>query len=73
MSNRIDIEYCGSWGYGGTANKLKKTVQQNFPNVEVSCHSAYGVTGSIQVGWIKGTENQVVWQDGRAKTDGSHS
>jgi len=26
MVKSIDIEYCGGWGYGGPANRLKKSI-----------------------------------------------
>lgn len=31
-TGKIDIEYCGACGYGGPANRLKKSILQAFPN-----------------------------------------
>lgn len=33
MAKIIDIEYCGGWGYGGVALKLKKAIAIMFPKV----------------------------------------
>ena len=33
MVRVIDIEYCGGWGYGGPALRLKKVLQEAFPDV----------------------------------------
>lgn len=32
---RIIIEYCGGWGYGGPANRLKKAIAQHIPGIEI--------------------------------------
>lgn len=69
MSKRVDIEYCGSWGYGGAAMRAKKAVQEVYPDAEVSCHSAKGVTGTIKVSWVKEGQLQTVWEKGRGQTD----
>lgn len=73
MSNKIDIEYCGGWGYGGPALKLKKAIAAKFPDVEINNHSAKGTTGKIEVGWIINGQKKIVWSDGRAKTEESHN
>ena len=73
MSNKIDIEYCGSWGYGGPANRLKKSITENLPGVEVNSHSAKGQTGTIKVSWIKNGALQTVWEKGKAATENGHS
>lgn len=73
MSNKIDIEYCGSWGYGGPANRLKKSILENLPGVEVNCHSAMGKTGTIKVSWSKGGNLSTVWNKGRGETENGHA
>jgi hypothetical protein len=40
----------------------------NFPDAEIKFHSARGVTGKIQVSWIKDGKKQVVWAKGRQET-----
>jgi len=70
MSKRVDIEYCGSWGYGGPANRLKKSIKEANPGVEVNCRSAQGKTGVIEVRFVD--ENGVqrpVWSKGKGDTD----
>lgn len=73
MSKRVDIEYCGSWGYGGPANRLKKSIQEANPGVEVNCRSAQGKTGKIEVRFVdeKGTQHQV-WSNGKGETESNH-
>jgi len=44
---KIDIEYCGSWGYGGPSNRLKTAILAKIPDAEISCHSAANKTGKI--------------------------
>lgn len=33
MTKTIDIEYCGGWGYEGSAQRVKKTIEKAFPDV----------------------------------------
>lgn len=40
MAKIIDIEYCDAWGFGGPALKLKKSLQNEYPDAEINCHSA---------------------------------
>ena len=47
MPKIIDIEYCGGWGYGGPALRLKKYLAEAFPDLEINNHSAKGMTGLI--------------------------
>lgn len=68
MSKVIDIEYCGSWGYGGPAMRLKKYLVEKFPGVEINNHSAKGTTGVIQVSWIVDGKKSVVWSKGKGET-----
>ena len=35
MSKKIEIEYCAETGLGGPALKLRKSVQDSFPGVEI--------------------------------------
>lgn len=44
---KIYIEYCGGWGYGGPALRLKKSLIAAFPNVEIDCQSAQGMTSKV--------------------------
>lgn len=73
MSNKVDIEYCGSWGYGGPAQRVKKAIIEQLPGVEVNCHSANGKTGTIKVSWVKGGNLQTVWEKGRGDTEAGHA
>lgn len=73
MAKKIDIEYCGGWGWGGTATRLKKALQQAFAGVDIDCHSANGWTGKVVVSWVDGGQKKVVWEGGRDATDGGHA
>ena len=68
MSKSIDIEYCGAWGYGGPSLRLKKALQESFPDVEINSHSAGKVTGKIDVAWIIDGKKNVIWSNGKAET-----
>ena len=72
MGKKIDIEYCGGWGYGGPAMRLKKAIQAAFPDVEIDCHSASGMTSKIEVSWIDGANKQIIWSKGKADTENGH-
>lgn len=69
MPKIIDIEYCGAWGYGGPALRLKKSLAEAFPEYEINCHSADGVTSKIEVSWIDGGNKAIVWSKGKADTE----
>ena len=49
--------------------RAKKAVLEAYPDAEVSCHSASGVTGTIKVSWVKGGQLSTVWEKGRGPTD----
>lgn len=73
MVKHIDIEYCGAWGYGGPATRLKKAIQATFPDVQISCHSAGKSTGTIQIAWIEDTgKKNILWSKGKAETENNH-
>ena len=44
---KIYIEYCGGWGFGGPALRLKKAIVAALPGVEIDCESAEGTTSKI--------------------------
>jgi len=69
---KIEIEYCGGWGYGGPAKNLKASLAIAFSGVLIDCHSAGGKTSKIEVSWIDGGKKTIVWSKGRADTDNSH-
>ena len=74
MSKQIDIEYCGSWGYGGPSKRVKDYIIKNYgEQVEVNTHSSTGVTGVIKVSWIKNGALQPVWSKGKAETESGHA
>ena len=74
MPKQIDIEFCGSWGYGGPARELKTYLTNNYgEELEINCHSASGKTGTIKVSWIKNGALQTVWEKGRADTMNGHA
>ena len=49
--------------------RVKKAASEAFPDAEVSCHSAKGVTGTIKVSWVKDGALKTVWEKGKAPTD----
>ena len=53
----IFVEYCGSWGYGGTARALQQALASSI-GVKVDCKSAKGQTGKIEASWIAGTNSK---------------
>jgi len=73
MSTKIDIEYCGSWGYGGPASRVKKAINAAFPDIEINMHSANGKTGVIKVSWVRDGKMEVVWSKGRDETEKGHA
>ena len=72
MPKIIDIEYCGGWGYGGPALRLKKIIEAAFAGVEISCHSASTMTSKIEVAWIDNGTKSIVWSKGKADTEKNH-
>jgi hypothetical protein len=72
MTKKIEIEYCGAWGWGGIANNLKSALQKAFAGVEVDCHSAGQKTSLVQVAWINNGHKNVVWSKGRQDTEKGH-
>ena len=73
MAKEIDIEYCGGWGYGGPANRLKTAIAAKFPDVKINCHSAKGMTSKIEVAWIENGQKTIVWSKGKAETENGHA
>ena len=72
MPKVIDIEYCGGWGYGGPALRLKKSLQEAFPDIEINNHSAKDLTSKIEVAWIENGNKNIIWSKGKADTEGNH-
>ena len=72
MPKAIDIEYCGAWGYGGPALRLKKRLTEAYPDVEINCHSANAKTSKIEVAWIENGNKNIVWSKNKADTENSH-
>lgn len=70
---KIYIEYCGGWGFGGPALRLKKSLIQEFTNVDIECQSAYDVTSKIEVYWIEGINKKLIWSKGKADTENNHA
>lgn len=68
----INIEYCGSWGFRGSAGRLRNILQQAFPNNKVAIHEAPNVTSKIEVKVVEGEKTNVVWSDTKAKTESNH-
>ena len=67
----IEIEYCGAWGYGGPATRLKDRLAKDL-GVPVNAHSASGTTGVIEVRICKGGNKEVVWKKGKPETEAGH-
>ena len=62
MSKKIDIEYCGSWGYEGYGIRLKNYIINNYgEGLQVVAHYAQEVTGTIKVSWVKEGQLITVW------------
>lgn len=70
---KIYIEYCGGWGFGGPALRLKKALMAAFPNVEIDCQSADGWTNKVEVYWIEGATKKLYWSKGKADTENGHN
>lgn len=69
MVRTIDIEYCGGWGYGGPANRVKAAIASAFPDAQISCHSAGSMTRLIEVAWVEDGKKKIIWSKGKADTD----
>lgn len=62
MPKQIDIEYCGSWGYGGAAKRLKEAIEKGYGDkLDIKVHPANDVTSTIKVSWINGGQLKTVW------------
>ena len=72
MPKKIQIEYCNESGLGGPALKLRKTVQQAFPDVEVEHVEASSATNRIEVCWYNDGDRNVVWSNNKTDTENSH-
>lgn len=53
--------------------RLKKAIQAAFPNVEIDCHSANGMTSKIEVSWIDNGNKRIIWSKGKADTESGHN
>lgn len=72
MSKKIDIEYCGSWGFKGPAARLKNILQQAFPNHPISTQPASAKTSRIEVKIVEGENKNIVWSDTKINTEQGH-
>ena len=68
MSNIIQVEFCGGWCFGYVAGRVKILMEDNYPKAKIDYRSAKGVTGKIEVSWIKGGKKEIVWSAGRSET-----
>jgi len=50
------------------AGRVKIMLEDNFPQAKMEYRSARGVTGTIEVSWIKEGKKEVVWSAGRYDT-----
>lgn len=73
MSKKIEIIYCGGWGYGGAALRLKQTLAGVFKGVPIECYSAKKMTRKVEVSWIKDGKKERVWGKVKADTEGGHA
>jgi len=53
--------------------RLKKSLIAAFPNVEIDCQSANGMTSKIEVFWIEGVNKKLIWSKGKADTENNHN
>ena len=67
MPKVIQIEYCGGWGYGWRAARVRDLLQQNFPTTKINYFSLMA-TGKIEVFWVKDGKKEIVWSGGRQDT-----
>jgi hypothetical protein len=44
-----------------------------FPNVEIECESADGMTSKIEVVWIEGANKKMIWSKGKKDTENGHN
>lgn len=72
MSKVIEIEYCADNGLGGPANKLKKSIQQAFPGVEIESKASSTATNRIEVSWKDGGQKNKVWSNNKTDTENGH-
>lgn len=72
MSRKIEIEYCPDTGLGGPANKLKKSVQDAFPGVEIDYKEASSATSRIEVAWNNDGNKNIVWSNNKTDTESNH-
>lgn len=72
MSKKIEIEFCAENGLGGPALKLRKSIQQAFPGVEIDYREANGATGRIEVAWSGAGIRNIVWSNNKTDTENNH-
>lgn len=49
MSGKIEIEYCGGWGYAPSARRLQEVLKQAFPDAKIQTRAASDRTSRIDV------------------------
>lgn len=67
MNKKIEVEYCGSWGFRGPASRLKNILQQAFPGSNVGLIEAASSTSRIDVKVVDGDKQSIVWSGNRAE------
>lgn len=70
---KIEIEYCGAWGYRGPSNELKEAILAALPDAEIDCHSAGKKTSTIEVFVIENGNRTSIWAKGRGDTQAGHA
>jgi hypothetical protein len=53
--------------------RLKKALIAAYPNVEIDCQSANGMTSKVEVFWIEGANKKLLWSKGKADTENGHN
>ena len=68
-SKNINIEYCNSWGYKPSADRLQNILRQAFPDAKISTRESQSKTRQINVSVEKNSKKAEVWAKGKADTD----
>lgn len=68
-SKNINIDYCNSWGFKPSADRLQNILRQAFPDSKINSRPAQSKTKSISVSVEKESKSTNVWNKGKAETD----
>ena len=46
---KINIQYCGAWGYGSKAKQAEQIIKSVYPNADVQLQRDMGKTGNFEI------------------------